>query len=49
MSAHPVETLEVAKVSNTKLGPSSRSAQVLHCRTPTKRCGSFREHFISLT
>jgi len=30
MSAHPVETLEVAKVSKTKLEPSSRNTQVLH-------------------
>ena len=43
MSAHPVETLEVAKVSKTKLGPSSRNAHVLQCRTPAKTSVSFRE------
>lgn len=49
MSAHPVETLEVAKVSNTKLKPSSRNAQVLQCRSPAKRFVSFCEHSITRT
>ena len=46
MFALPVETLEVAKVSETNLGLCSRSAQVLHHRTPTKRSVSFHD-FIS--
>lgn len=51
MSALPVETLEVAEVSETNLGLSSRNAHVLHHRTPTKRSVSFHEFIstISLT